>query len=370
MMGSLLDKYLGRMSRGAALALLGVGAACSSSSNSAAPAEAGTTGTSEGGASVDAGQPIIDADGSLGTCTPLTDEWVAAFITLNVSWAAVLAASGGTGPLYIWTLAHYTFNGSAVTGTSRTCGNLVPPLVLNDTGKMAENLPTTANVSILDLTPTTLVWDNDTRTAPTTGTLGGWNVGSSLTLNPTTSLAGIAATSTYANPSTPWPSSATSFMTSDLVNDDMDPNGNMGITAYPLDNNAMGYYLPATVLGSSNPPHADKLFTVSRNELSLYGTSASCTEISGTVAVQQYDLHVIGCHDVGTPASASCMASEWQFIDGNVTVYSGAAGKGTPITGTFDSKQLSADGGEPTCDDVVAAFPTPAMPTLPPPGDD
>jgi hypothetical protein len=364
-MDTLLDKYLGRTSRGVALALLGAGAACSSSSNSAGPAaDAGPTVTSEGG---NPGQPIIDADGSLGTCAMQTDEWVAALITLNVSWAAVLAVNGGTGQIYIWTLAHYTFNGSAVTGTSRTCGNLVPPLVLNDTGKMAENLPTTDNVSLLNLTPTTLVWDNDTRTAPTTGTLGGWNVGSSLTLTPTTSLAGIASSSTYANPSTPWPSASTSFMATDLVNDDMDPNGNMGITAYPLDNNAMGFYLPATELGSTSPPHADKLFTVSRNELSLYGTSTSCTEITGTVAVQEYNLHVIGCHDVGTPASASCAAAEWQFLDGNVTVYSGAAGKGTPITGTFDSKQLSADSGEPTCDDVVAMFPTPAMPAL---GDD
>jgi len=287
-----------------------------------------------------------------------------------VTWAGTLATNGGTGQIYIWTLAHYTYNGSAVTGTSRTCGNLVPPLVLNATGKMAENLPTTASVSILDLTPTTLVWDNDTRTAPTSGTLGGWNVGSSLTLTPTTSLAGIAATSTFADPSAAWPTSSTSFMTSDLVNDDMDPNGNLGITAYPLDNNAMGYYLPATALQSTNPAHADKLFTVSRNELSLYGTSVSCTEITGSVAVQEYDLHVIGCHDVGTPATATCTADEWQFLDGNVTVYAGAGGKGTPITGTFDAKQLSADGGEPTCDEVVATFPTPAMPALPAPGDD
>src|SRR5580700_98783 len=61
-------------------------------------------------------QPVINGSGA--TCPPLTDEWVGALLTLNVTWRPVLAANGSpsTGavpPIYIWTLSHYTINGSA-----------------------------------------------------------------------------------------------------------------------------------------------------------------------------------------------------------------------------------------------------------------
>jgi hypothetical protein len=62
----------------------------------------------------------------------------------------------------------------------------------------------------------------------------------------------------------------------------------------------------------------------------------------------------------GTP----CSADQWQYIDGNDTVYSGTTGKNSPIGGTYKAVQLGLDGGTPTCDDVVAAFPDP-MPQPP-----
>jgi hypothetical protein len=283
-------------------------------------------------------------------------------LTLNVTWRPVLAANGSpsTGavpPIYIWTLSHYTINGSAITGTTRTCGNQAPPLALNATGAVAIGVPTTTIVNVLDQTPTTTVWDHDTRTAATTGILGGWNVGSSMTNNPTTSIAGLAATSMYSDPATAWPQSGMTIPVSDLVDDDMD--GNPGITEYPLNDISANYYLPATELGGTGaapPTLADKLYVVSRTEVSFYGVSTSCTEATGTVSVPEYNVHVIGCHDQG---GSDCTAAEWEFVDSNVTVYSGSGGANSLIGGTFDTRRLSAEGGLPTCDDVVAAFPSP-----------
>jgi hypothetical protein len=319
-------------------------------------------------------------DGSGGPCTPQTDEWVGALLTLNVTWAPVTAADGSptTGtvpPIYLWTLAHYTINGNAITGTTRTCGTQIPALVLNATGIAAEGLsPTLTNVQVLDELPTKLVWDNDTRTATTTGTLGGWNIGSSISIDPTTSVSGLTPTSTYANTATPWPGQGMSSVipTTDFSDDDND--GNPGITLYPVSDNSMGYYLPATELGDmpiSPTPHADKLYIVSRTEVTLYGFSTSCTASSGMLTAPVYDSHVIGCHDIGTPETADCTSGEWQFIDSNATVYAGTGGKNTLITGSFSSKQVAgADGGAPSCDDVVAAFPSPMPQVALPQGDD
>jgi hypothetical protein len=350
-MNSLRGLGLGHVSCGFALAIIGASAACSSSSSPTTPtADGGVTTTVEASAGVDGGT----VDGSGGPCPALTDEWVASFIALSVTWPEVLGANGGTGSIYIWLLAHYTINGSQITGTTRTCGNQTPALVLNATGAMSiGQMP--GNVQVLFQQPTSgphAVWDPDTKTAASTGILGGWNIGSSITINPSTSAQGIASTSQYADPSTPWPKSATSFATSDIEDDDHD--GNPGITLYPVDDAAMNDYLPATST-TGTAPLTQKLFIVSRTELSLYGTSTSCTEGSGTVTVPEFNDHVIGCQDVNS--TVPCTADEWQFLDGQSTVYSGAGGKGSLITGTFKSLQLQpdADGGPPSCDDVVAA---------------
>jgi hypothetical protein len=385
-MNSLLSVRLGHASCGLALAIIGTAAACSSSS--AGPVSGGPDGGSTGtsgdgstaasgdGSTATSGDGSTSGDGGSGgnfngtgaPCPMLTEQWVGALLTLDVSWLPVIAAAQGTGKIYIWSLYHYMFNGTAITGTSRTCGDQLPPLALNATGKMAINAPASATtVEVLNQTPTKKTWDNDTRTAATSGTLGGWNVGSSLAMNVTTSVSGLAPTSTYANPTTAWPAASLTFAASDLSDDDKD--GNPGITAYPLADNSAGYYLPATSLGGTSGNGsmptllADKLYIVSRTQVSLYGTSSSCTETTGTVTAPEYVVHVVGCHDQGTAATASCMPNEWQFIDENATIYAGAGGPKATITGTFDAKQLaSADGGEPSCDDVVALFPSP-MPT-------
>ena len=341
---------------------LGAGSASSggiSGSGGGSGSSSGALSGSSGGSVSSSGALSGSSSGVLlgvgAACTPLTDEWVGAILTLNVTWPAVLAANGGSGDIYIWTLAHYTINGSTIAGTWRTCGSQVPPLVLNATGTMATGLPsTTTNASFLFETPTMRVWDDDTRTAPANGILGGWNIGSSITILPTTMVQGLAAASPYTDPTTGWPQSGMTIPVSDLVDDDND--GAPGITEYALNDNAAGYYLPSTGLGTGQPV-ADKLFVVSRTEVSLYGTSTSCTQTSGTISVPAYDLHVVGCHEQN---GSDCTAAEWQFLDGNVTSYRGTGGANSTITGTFDAKQLaSGNGGVPTCDDVIATFPSP-----------
>jgi hypothetical protein len=336
------------------------GGTSSSSGSSSSGSWSSSTGSSGSGSGSSSGsssgtdQPVISGAGA--ACPTLTDEWVGTLLTLDVSWAPVLAANGGTGTIYIWTLAHYTINGSTITGTMRTCGTQLPAIALNAPGKMALGLTTTGPVSILDEIPTTLVFDHDAWTATTTGILGGWNVGSSLTINPTTSVQGLSATSAYADPTMAWPQSGSSIPTTDLTDDDMD--GNPGITEYPLNDNSAGYYLPATGLGAGQPL-ADKVFIVQRTEVTLYGTNVSCTETTGTVTVPEYNQHVVGCQ---VQAGSDCTAAEWQFLDDNMTtdtMYSGPSGSTSIITGTFDAMQFSAEGGAPTCDDVVAMFPSP-----------
>lgn len=353
------------------LVLVGAAAACSGSSTgpvSEGPGDGSMT------TSADAGDdgPGGDGSGLLGTvvgtgalCPVMTDAWVGALLTLNVTWLPVLAADLGSGTIYIWHLYHFTFNGTVITGTVRTCGDQVPPLALNATGRMVVSAPANGGtVDVLDELPTKKTWDDDTRTAQTMGALGAWNVGSSLALDTSVTVAGLAPTSTFSEPTTPWPPSATSFQTSDFSDDDHD--GNPGITAFPVDDNSMGYYLPATSLGGTSgngsmPTEvADQLYIVKRTQVSLHGTSTSCSEMTGTATVPEYVVHVIGCHDHGTPASASCVSDEWQFIDENATIYAGSGGSKSTITGTFDAKQVTAgDGGEPGCDDVVALFPSP-----------
>jgi hypothetical protein len=198
----------------------------------------------------------------------------------------------------------------------------------------------------------------------TGGTLGGWNIGSSLAIDPSTSFYGLSATSSFANPSTPWPCHETSLMMSDITDDDMD--GHPGITTTP--SNMMGYSLPATA-ATIGAAQADELYVVLRTQLSLYGTSTSCTDGSGTATVQLLNNHIVGCHLAGQPADAGACSpgasNQYDFIDQNTTVYLGQSYVVSgmvmfppnpclpqlppKITGTYVSKLLATDGGTATC---------------------
>jgi hypothetical protein len=314
-------------------------------------------------------------------CPAQTDEVVAAKVTLNVNWPATLANAGCVSPkcngaINIWLLSQYHINGNAVTGSTTTCGNQTPPIPLTSLGSQSEGLPMgqTATVQVNFAAD---VWKQIAKNAPpamATGTLGGWNVGSSLQIDPTTTAYGLKPTSMFAKPATAWPCSQSDIPMADLADDDGD--GFPGITGTPAMGN--GDYLPATNLMTSPPfaPQADKLFLALRTELRLYGHSTSCTDSEGGAEALLLNNHVVGCHIpqgmTCADSTCNCTAAQWNFIDSNTTVYVGegvtipaamgscqAGFEPANITGTFQSKILSnaADGGGIDCAAVLAALP-------------
>ena len=346
-----------------ALVALGAATHCSSSSDSGGPPP--TVKDSGGGDATPGTGPTEPGTGM--ACTPNAHETVGTKITLNVTWPQTLANNGGKGVINIWLLAHYDINGTAVTGTTETCRNDTPPIPLTSTGTLSEGLDGSVPAVVLTAFDPS-VWKtinaNPAKApTPTSGTLGGWNVGASMQIDPTNSVYGLAATSTFAKDTTQWPGSEMALTTADLADDDMD--GHPGITITP--SQAMGYSLPATAALQTPPVFADKLYVTLRTELELYGTSSTCNDVSGTVNVKLLNNHIVGCELLG---GADCSQAQWDFIDTNTTVYVGpgvkipssvpAASFAPPrIYGAFVAKIMStdADGGSISCDDVIKAFP-------------
>ncbi len=364
---------LGSISILPALALAMSG--CSSSSaGPAAPPPPGGGDSGAGDAGTPGTGPVVDGGGA--SCPTNAHETVAAKVTLTVTWPATLANAGCdaksmpkacTGDINIWLLAHYDFNGGAVTGTTETCGNQTPPIPLSTTGSLSEGLPAgTQGIVQVNFAPsvwTSIIANPNVPPTQTSGVIGGWDIGSSFQINPTNSVYGLSPTSMYANAATVWPASESDIMASDLTDDDMD--GHPGITATPASGG--GFVLPATAALMTPPTFADKLYLTLRTSLSLYGTSSSCTDISGTVGVQTINNHVVGCELAG---GGDCSQPQWDFIDSNSTVYIGPGvtipasampASYTPqkISGTFTAKVLStdADGGTIGCSDVLTTFP-------------
>jgi hypothetical protein len=126
-----------------------------------------------------------------------------------------------------------------------------------------------------------------------------------------------------------------------------------------------GNSLPAT--GVSNAPQADRLYVVLRTEVSFYGLTSNCTDMSGKAMASLFNEHVVGCHlqDAG-----DCTQTQADFIDQIGTIYVGSGvtvPAGTPaasfapqgITGTFVGKVLATDDGSDSvdCAAVRAALP-------------
>jgi hypothetical protein len=315
---------------------------------------------------------MFDGDG--GACPVLTSVTAATKMTLDVSWkstSATAASPASPSPqLDIWLLSNYTISGTTVTGTTYTCQNQTPPFSLSALGVMDEGQPAGSTVQI-QITFDPSVWSSimnppAMRASQVTGMLGGWNIGSSFEINPTVSLYGLKPTNALADPTVAWPglytllntnNDPTVFTDGTLYTDD-DNDGYPGITATP--STMSPYFLPV-VSQTPGSPHASKLFLVTRTELSLYGTSSSCTEGSGTATVKLLNNHVIGCElstaDVpagadGGPTLCDTPPASGQtiFLDINTTQY-------TVMSGTYKTVQLSADGAPATCADVLAALP-------------
>jgi hypothetical protein len=364
----------------AAMLLSGVsGVACSASSSGIGGAsDSGSGGETSSSASFG---PAHDGTGM--ACTPQTDQTVASKITLKVNWPQTLANAGCVAPkcsgdIVFWLLAQYHIDSTnKVTGTTKTCANTTPPVPLTALGSQSEGL--TSGQATVQILIGQDVWKAIAMNAPpamTTGTLGGWKVGATMEIDPTTTAYGLKPSSTFANPATKWPcfQMSNGIPMSDFADDDND--GNPGITATA--SSASGFSLPATALTTSPPyaPKADKLYVALRTELRLYGTSSSCTDGSGTAEALLQNNHVIGCHiapgETCTDSTCNCTADQSNFIDGNTTVYIGdgvtiptaqqscTAGFAPPgMMGTYQSKILSndPDGGGIDCAAVIAALP-------------
>jgi hypothetical protein len=319
----------------------------------------------------DGGCPAASLVGTGMACPPQTQVTLATKVTLNVTWPGTLSTqspdAGTTPQLSLWLLSNYDVNGTTITGATYTCGDQTPPYLLTAVGDMAQGEPTgvTGEVQITFLPK---VWDaimlymNNGNGTAATGTIGGWNIGSSFQINPITSVLGLAPTSTYAQASTTWPTNETSIPSTDYSDDDHD--GFPGITATPVGTSATStpYALPVTSL-SQGPP-AQALFVVTRTEISLCGESTSCTEGEGTATVALLNSHVIGCEllgydqDAGPDADTNQLCddgtpngAQTQFLDTDMTQY-------TVLSGTYRTVQISSEAGvTPTCDDVRSLLP-------------
>jgi len=334
------------------LALIWV--ACSSTPNEVQkPNDAGNGAGDTGGAAGDGG----GINGSGSPCPVQTQVTMALKLTLSSTWPLTLAVRQGMGDVAIWLLSNYTVDSqNRLAGRVKTCGNKTPPITLTDNGAASVGASTGTTAQVQITIPST-VWNAPSMpTTPVTGMLGGWNVGSSLSVDPVVTLSGLSPTSQWASASTAWPmavSSGSAIPMSDIRDDDGD--GKPGITATP--SSQMPYYVPRTgfLMGSTLSPPTDKIYVVLRTELSLFGLSTSCTEGAGTATVNLLNNHVVGCHipDVDGGAGTDCIDTQYDFIDQNTTAY-------MVMGGTYVSKILASgtgDGGAVTCDDVLSAVP-------------
>jgi hypothetical protein len=354
---------------------LAVGTGCSSSSSGSSSGASSSGGTTADGGSSSGTGPDVVGTGMM--CPANAHETVGAKISLTVTWPSTLANAGCdnsskppcTGIINIWLLTHYDITGTAVTGTVSTCKNVTPPIPLSAVGTQSEGLdpkgpPAVVQIGFDDAVWQAIIANSMVKPTQTTGTLAGWNVGSSMRINPTNSVYGLSSTSKWASDKTTWSGSEMDIAAADITDDDND--GHPGITATP--STAAGNSLPATAALATPPgPFADKLYLALRTELSLYGKSTTCTDMDGTVGVQLLNNHVIGCELAD--GGGNCNMSQWDFIDSNTTVYLGpgvkipVAQQSMPasfappgISGTFKAKILSTDaaGGGITCADVVS----------------
>jgi hypothetical protein len=330
----------------------------SGSSGSSGSTGSGTSGSSGAASS---GTAVTAGDG--GSCPVLTNEYLGVHIKLNVTWpsAGVLLASTGTNIADIWLFSSFTVNGTTLTGTSKTCGLTLPDVHLNG---VAEN----KNIRLsIDGT----VWDlPGMPTFPVTGKQGGFDIGSTISIDPTVGLLGIKTTSSFANVSTKWPLPNASnpggggtypqFTTADL--NDPDNDGMMGIPVTSFAGNA-------TVNGMSEkfslvPTNANYdndvtnlVSIVSRNQIALSGTIVNdCNTTTGNATVSVFDNHVTDCKDaMGVMASSddNCVNSRSSvlagpgFVDNNRTMF-------VPGTATYKAVKVPMTA---TCADVRAAVP-------------
>ncbi len=308
-----------------------------------------TTSSSSGGTSSSTSSGGVVPDGG---CPEQANVVLGVHITFPVTWPASTASATGTGNAEIWLLTNETATGAGdlvFTGQTLSCGTTLPDIDLNAVGAAAvcaagQTCPSKVQIQILPAT-----FDKITRMFPTSGSQTSWNPGGTLMTAPALGLLGLSATGTYQMASTAWPAYCANnctpdgaFMASDITDDDGD--GHPGITANPTSNST--YTLPpTTVTLFTQPPLADQVYIVSRNQLSISGMrKTDCNQGTGTATITLFDNHVVGCH-IASPAAA-CTSAQVSFLDQNRTIYgpnaNNVASQSMPIMGTATIKQLPA----------------------------
>jgi hypothetical protein len=243
--------------------------------------------------------------------------------------------------VHIWLLANFTASGNNFTGTTQTCGTTLPDIALNGLGSIA------AGGSKVQIAIGPAVWAKSSMPKFTaTGSQTGWGAPNTFTIAPTVGLVGFALPSGTDPGTYTWPSSSWSFP-SGTTFPDQDGDSNPGITATPQNGN--GYVDPPTAIGlGGSAPSADAVYIASRTVVSLSGKWTSCTDLSGTATIPNFDNHVVGCHiKGGNTCTTNAANTQADFLDQNRTVYK-------PGSATFVAKALSATA---TCADALSALP-------------
>lgn len=255
-------------------------------------------------------------------CPSKTNTTQAIHVTMAVTWPGSVGKNPGSGNVHVWTRSKLTFNGNKITTSNTPCGSVVPDVQTTPVaggGKVQAEFPP-------------VVWESASMvTFEGTGEQSSFDVNSKVVTSASTALVGL----TMADPTAPWPESA-----SGISGVDSDGDSKMGITAVPK--KGSGYSLPPTSLLQGK--RADKLYIASRTTTALTGVRDTCDSIKGTANVTAFDNHVIGCHIEG---GAECNASEQDFIDQNRTIFK-------VTSATYEGKVIAENA---TCADVRAALP-------------
>jgi hypothetical protein len=326
----------------------GSGAVASSgfvaSSGGIASARSGSGGAGSGALATPNGTCGSAPSGSGSSCPTMSHFTTATKIDVYVTWSAQAASDSGSGLVSLWLLTFYNFDGQGqLAGTVVHCGIVEPPLALNAVGKTAIGVSSIQDpevATVFDPSTWEMIRTSNSSSIPVTGTLGGSSEGTPLRINQVVSLLGIRPGSTWSFDSTTWPSTESSILISDLVDNDGDAKP--GITG--SERNDPPFVMPRSGLGMSFP-EADHLYLVYRTEFSLDGReSADCRSWCGSATVNLLDSHVVGCH---LSTGADCDESGTTFLDANRTVL-------RPGTAMFTSV-IVPDGA--TCTDVRNAIP-------------
>ncbi len=257
-----------------------------------------------------------------GSCNAQGQGVAANQIVATVSWPDTIGVVGGSGQLVIWTRAELDFDGTNISGSVSPCGSTLPVI---------QTKAIVGGHKIQPIIPDE-IWDLSGMPQTTaSGTVSGFDPGSTILMQPATALLGLA----MADVEAAWPDKW-----ADIQAVDHDGDGAPGITSVPNTND--GFSAPPTGIFPDSPK-ASALYLVSRSVVELQGTRDSCTTASGTAIVHNFDNHIIGCALEG---GGECDDAQTSFIDSNRTVYK-------VESATYDMKQLPEG---VSCADVRAAF--------------